>query len=81
MHAYFSATNVAPSASVCHLAFMATKLCALATITGRPRKEDQNALSFLGLYYYLSWSKWSFVLFLKSVVPYIYIYIIADYYC
>ncbi|KAM7508005.1 hypothetical protein LguiA_018458 [Lonicera macranthoides] len=59
MHAYFSATNVAPSASVCHLDFMATKLCALATITGRPRKEDQNALNFLGLYYYLSWSKCS----------------------
>ncbi|PON93590.1 hypothetical protein TorRG33x02_105740 [Trema orientale] len=43
-HACFSAKNAATSAFVCLLATMATKLCALATTTGRPREEDPSAL-------------------------------------
>ena len=42
-HACSSARNAATSAFVFLLASMATKLCALATITGRPREEDPNA--------------------------------------
>ncbi|CAN6695033.1 unnamed protein product [Malus baccata var. baccata] len=38
----FSAKSVAPSACVCLLEHMETNKFALATITGRPREEDQN---------------------------------------
>lgn len=43
-HAYSFATSAARSVCVCPLATMATRLCALATTIGRPRKEDLNAL-------------------------------------
>ncbi|KAK9271479.1 hypothetical protein L1049_001838 [Liquidambar formosana] len=43
-HACSSASNAAPSASVFLQALMATSKCALATTTGRPKKEDPNAL-------------------------------------
>ncbi|KAF7819709.1 hypothetical protein G2W53_025164 [Senna tora] len=39
-----SVRNAVANACACLLAIMATKLCALATTTGRPRKEDQSAL-------------------------------------
>ncbi|KAL6551561.1 hypothetical protein OROGR_007715 [Orobanche gracilis] len=39
-----SVKSAAKSASACPLDFMATKLFALATTIGRPKKEDQNAL-------------------------------------
>ncbi|CAI9109698.1 OLC1v1009570C1 [Oldenlandia corymbosa var. corymbosa] len=44
-----SARNAAASASVFPLAFMATKVFALATITGRPKKEDPSALNLINL--------------------------------
>ena len=43
-HACFSARNVVQSAFVFLRGPMATRKCALATIIGRPRKENQNAL-------------------------------------
>ncbi|KAG6580964.1 hypothetical protein SDJN03_20966, partial [Cucurbita argyrosperma subsp. sororia] len=43
-HACSSAKSAAGSACVCPLATTETKPCALATTTGRPRKEDPNAL-------------------------------------
>ncbi|KAK1383618.1 Gibberellin-regulated protein 5 [Heracleum sosnowskyi] len=43
-HACSSARNAAGSACVFPLVSMVTKLYALATTTGRPNKEDQNAL-------------------------------------
>ncbi|XVE56931.1 hypothetical protein DITRI_Ditri04bG0050400 [Diplodiscus trichospermus] len=43
-HACFSVKNAVPSAFVFPLAIMATKLCALATTTGRPSVEDPNVL-------------------------------------
>ncbi|KAI7985267.1 hypothetical protein LOK49_LG14G00678 [Camellia lanceoleosa] len=43
-HACSSATNVAPSACVFPLAIMGTRVCALATTTGRPREEAPSAL-------------------------------------
>ncbi|KAK9925078.1 hypothetical protein M0R45_033419 [Rubus argutus] len=42
-----SARNAVASACVSPRGIMETKLCALATTTGRPRKEDQNALEAL----------------------------------
>ncbi|KAL6551562.1 hypothetical protein OROGR_007716 [Orobanche gracilis] len=39
-----SVESAAKSASACPLDFMVTKLFALATTIGRPKKEDQNAL-------------------------------------
>ncbi|GMQ10638.1 hypothetical protein CsSME_00053564 [Camellia sinensis var. sinensis] len=43
-HACSSATNVAQSACVFPLAIMGTRVCALATTTGRPREEAPSAL-------------------------------------
>ena len=43
-HACFSARNVASNASVFLQGLMLTKKFVLATITGRPREEDPNAL-------------------------------------
>ncbi|KAK3036632.1 hypothetical protein RJ639_030201 [Escallonia herrerae] len=40
-----SARSVAPSACASHQASTGTKVPALATTTGRPRKEDPNALN------------------------------------
>ncbi|XVF58272.1 hypothetical protein PTKIN_Ptkin07bG0051700 [Pterospermum kingtungense] len=40
-----SVRNAAANACVCPLDIMETKLCALATTTGRPRKEDPSALN------------------------------------
>ncbi|KAL5745181.1 hypothetical protein ACOSP7_026327 [Xanthoceras sorbifolium] len=55
-HACFSARNAAQSACVCLLELMETSRSALATIIGRPRKEDPNALkkffAFKIIYYY-----------------------------
>ncbi|KAK9194822.1 hypothetical protein WN944_005529 [Citrus x changshan-huyou] len=48
-HAYSFATSAARSVCVCPLATMATRLCALATTIGRPRKEDLNALKHAAL--------------------------------
>ncbi|KAG4926437.1 hypothetical protein JHK82_052236 [Glycine max] len=47
--ACFSVRSVVGSAYVCHRGIMGTKQCALATTTGRPRKEDPNALNNLML--------------------------------
>lgn len=41
-----SAKSVVPSACACPPARTETSKCALATITGRPREEDPNALKF-----------------------------------
>ena len=60
-HACSSVRSVAVSACAYHQAFTATKQCALATTTGRPRKEVLNALRLL-----LHW---------PSPLSYIYIYI------
>ncbi|EOY03461.1 Uncharacterized protein TCM_018553 [Theobroma cacao] len=43
-HACSSVRNAAGNACVCPQGIMGTKLCALATTTGRPRKEDPSAL-------------------------------------
>ncbi|CAK7327988.1 unnamed protein product, partial [Dovyalis caffra] len=43
-HACSSVRSAAGSASAFPQGFMAIKLCALATTTGRPRKEDPNVL-------------------------------------
>ncbi|KAL6286802.1 hypothetical protein ACE6H2_011192 [Prunus campanulata] len=43
-HACSSAKNAAPHAYVFLQAFMATNKFALATTTGRPKKDDPNAL-------------------------------------
>ncbi|OVA13370.1 hypothetical protein BVC80_285g107 [Macleaya cordata] len=43
-HACSSVRSAAGLACVCPQVSMATKLCALATTTGRPRKEDPSAL-------------------------------------
>ncbi|XVE68140.1 hypothetical protein DITRI_Ditri09bG0045400 [Diplodiscus trichospermus] len=43
-HACSSVRNAAANASVFLQGIMGTKLCALATTTGRPRKEDPSAL-------------------------------------
>ncbi|KAL2335508.1 hypothetical protein Fmac_016721 [Flemingia macrophylla] len=43
--ACFSARSAAENAYVCPRGIMGTKLCALATTTGRPRKEAPNALN------------------------------------
>ncbi|KAK8556866.1 hypothetical protein V6N12_003257 [Hibiscus sabdariffa] len=43
-HACSSVRNAARNACVCPLGIMGTKLFALATTTGRPRKDDPNAL-------------------------------------
>lgn len=48
-HVCFSAKNVAESVFVFPLASMETSKFALATITGRQREEDQNALRFIQL--------------------------------
>ncbi|CAA2974289.1 GASA GAST Snakin [Olea europaea subsp. europaea] len=61
-HACSSARNAAESVSVFHQVIMVIKVFALATTTGRPRKEDQNALekqpvdenALKNLYYFLS---------------------------
>ncbi|KAF8403587.1 hypothetical protein HHK36_011691 [Tetracentron sinense] len=45
-HACSSAKSVAPSACVCLRAHTETSSLALATITGRPRGEDPNALNY-----------------------------------
>ncbi|KAK4370888.1 hypothetical protein RND71_010363 [Anisodus tanguticus] len=45
-HACSSVKNVATSACVFHLVPMETRMSALVTTTGRPRKEDQSALEF-----------------------------------
>ena len=49
-----SARNAAASACVCPQVSMGTRLCALATTTGRPRKEDPNALEAFEPSFYLS---------------------------
>ncbi|KAK1567152.1 hypothetical protein Q3G72_008712 [Acer saccharum] len=43
-HACSSARNAAQNACVCLPELMETSISALATITGRPRKEDPNVL-------------------------------------
>ncbi|KAK5835242.1 hypothetical protein PVK06_010929 [Gossypium arboreum] len=43
-HACSSVRNVATNACVCPLVIMGTKLFALATTIGRPKKEDPSAL-------------------------------------
>ncbi|KAL3526527.1 hypothetical protein ACH5RR_011183 [Cinchona calisaya] len=43
-HACSSVKSAAESACACPQAIMGTKPCALATTTGRPRKEDPSAL-------------------------------------
>ncbi|KAG5013883.1 hypothetical protein glysoja_006059 [Glycine soja] len=42
--ACFSVRSAAGNACVCPRGIMVIKLCALATTTGRPRKEDPSAL-------------------------------------
>lgn len=42
--ACFSVRSAVGNACACLLGIMATKLCALATTTGRPRKEDPSVL-------------------------------------
>ncbi|KAK9926012.1 hypothetical protein M0R45_023268 [Rubus argutus] len=54
-HACSSARNAVLSVCVFLLASMATKLCALATTTGRPRKEDPNVLESFFSEGYLSY--------------------------
>ncbi|KAF9626175.1 hypothetical protein IFM89_031302 [Coptis chinensis] len=51
-HACSFVRSAAQSVCVCPQALMETKLCVLATITGRPRGVDQNALEQS---HYLSW--------------------------
>ncbi|KAL6287870.1 hypothetical protein ACE6H2_012260 [Prunus campanulata] len=41
-----SVRNAAKSVCVCPQGIMGTKMCALATTTGRPSKEDPSALDF-----------------------------------
>ena len=41
-----SVRNAAKSVCVCPQGIMGTKVCALATTTGRPSKEDPSALDF-----------------------------------
>lgn len=43
-HACFSVKSAVPSACVYPLATMGIRQCALATTTGRPRREDPSAL-------------------------------------
>lgn len=43
-HACSSVRNAAGNVCVYHLVIMVTRLCALATTIGRPRKEDPSAL-------------------------------------
>lgn len=46
-HVCFSVKNAVQNACVCLQGLMGTSSCALATMTGRLRGEDQNALDLL----------------------------------
>uniref|UniRef100_M1D6F7 Gip1 n=1 Tax=Solanum tuberosum TaxID=4113 RepID=M1D6F7_SOLTU len=50
-HACSSAKNVATSVCVFHLVLMETRLFVPVTTTGRPRKEDLNALKLLSIFF------------------------------